>query len=85
VAIKRQTGEIVEGPDFVVRGLASPEEEADAFEQARRVVRARIEELGPRPQRIWPSCKKKSAGHPAVFSAVEFGRRPVVVPYVMEL
>ena len=47
LAVKRQTGEIVEGPDFVVRGLASPDEESEAFEEVRRMIRSRVKEMGP--------------------------------------
>jgi ribonuclease J len=85
VAIKRQTGEIVEGPDFVVRGLASPEEEAEAFEEARRVVRSRILELGPAAAKDLAELQEEVRLAARRFFRRRFGRRPVVVPYVMEL
>jgi ribonuclease J len=85
LAIRRQTGEIVEGPDFVVRGLASPEEEAVAFEEARRVVRKRIEELGPAAANDLAELQEEVRLATRRFFRRRFGRRPVVVPYVMEL
>jgi ribonuclease J len=85
LAIKRQTGEIVEGPDFVVRGLASPEEEAEAFEEARRVVRKRVEELGPAAAADLAELQEEVRLAARRFFRRRFGRRPVVVPYVMEL
>jgi len=85
LAVKRQTGEIVEGPDFVVRGLASPDEEAEAFEEARRVVRARVAEMGPAAVADLAELQEEVRLATRRFFRRRFGRRPLVVPYVMEL
>ena len=85
IAVSRQTGEIVSGPDFVTRGLASPGRRGrlPGAEEARHrhgSVRCR--------GRRWPICRssKRRFGSwsAAIFAALS-GRRPVVVPYVMEL
>ena len=85
LAVKRQTGEIVEGPDFVVRGLASPDEESEAFEEARRVIRSRVKEMGPAAVADLAELQEEVRLATRRFFRRRFGRRPVVVPYIMEL
>jgi ribonuclease J len=85
VAVKRQTGEIVEGPNFITRGLVSPDEEAEAFEEARRVVRAKIESMTPAAIADLAELQEEVRLTTRRFFRRRFGRRPVVVPYVMEL
>ena len=44
IAVSRQTGEIVSGPDFVTRGLASPDGEGD-FRDLKKLVTGRVREM----------------------------------------
>ena len=85
LAVSRQTGEIVEGPDFVVRGLVSPEEEAETFEAARRAVVKRVREMGPAAVTDVAELQEEVRLAARRFFRKRLGRRPVVVPYILEL
>jgi ribonuclease J len=85
LAVARQTGEVVVGPDFVVRGLGSPEEEAADFEGARRAVLARIAEMTPAAVADLAELQEEVRAAVRRYFRRRLGRRPVVVPYVLEL
>ncbi len=85
LAVARQTGEVVVGPDFVVRGLNSPEEEASDFEGARRAVLARVAEMSPAAVADRAELQEEVRAAVRRYFRRRLGRRPVVVPYVLEL
>lgn len=85
LAVSRQSGEIVTGPDFVVRGLGSPDEEASDFEGARRAVVTRVEGMTPAAVADPAELREEVRLAARRYFRKTLGRRPVVVPYIMEL
>ena len=84
LAVSRQTGEIVAGPDFVTRGLASPDGEGD-FRELKKLVTARVREMSRAAVADLPELQEELRVAVRRYFRRTLGRRPVVVPYVMEL
>jgi len=86
LAVSRQTGDIVLGPDFVVRGLVPPDESGGTdFAEVKKLVVERVHEMGA------AAIVDEAELHEEVRLVVRryfrrrLGRRPVVVPYILEL
>ena len=84
LAVSRQTGEIVAGPDFVTRGLASPDGEGD-FRELKRIVTARVHEMSKAAVADLAELQEELRLAVRRYFRRTLSRRPVVVPYVMEL
>lgn len=85
LAVVRQTGEIVTGPDFIDRGLVSPEEQAAAFEGARAAVLERVGGMSTAAIADLAELQEEVRLAARRYFRRTLGRRPVVVPYIMEL
>ncbi len=80
------TGEIVTGPDIMSRGFAGEELEDEIVDEAREIVSKRIGEIVEQDsfddiEDIRNGCRKALAK----FLYDRTGRRPVVVPIIMEM
>ncbi len=85
MAIHQQTGELVAGPDLISRGFMRVEESEEILEQAKRLV---LESLGgiSREIRTDPSELKEEV-HKVLrrYFNKALGRRPVILPLIMEM
>jgi len=85
MAIHQQTGELVAGPDIISRGFTGAEEGEEILEQAKTLV---LESLGGfnREIRTDPSELKEEVRKTLrrYFNKI-LGRRPVIVPLIMEM
>ncbi len=85
MAIHQQTGELVAGPDIISRGFTGAEEGEEILEQAKTLV---LESLGgfSREIRTDPSELKEEVRKRLrrYFNKI-LGRRPVIVPLIMEM
>lgn len=85
MAIHQQTGELVAGPDIISRGFTGAEEGEEILEQAKTLV---LESLGgfSREIRTDPSELKEEVRKTLrrYFNKI-LGRRPVIVPLIMEM
>jgi len=85
MAIHKQTGELVAGPDLISRGFMRAEESEEILEQAKRLV---LESLGgiSREIRTDPSELKEEVRKVLRrYFNKALGRRPVVLPLIMEM
>ncbi len=85
LAVKRQTGEIIEGPDFVVRGLVAPEEEEAIFREARGAVLERVGRMSKAAIADLAELQEEVRLAARRYFRRRLGRRPVVIPYILEL
>jgi ribonuclease J len=85
LGVSRQTGEIVVGPDFVTRGLSAPEQRDDDFDELKKLIRDRVRSM-PRAAIADEAELQENVRQTArrYFRKV-LGRRPVVVPYILEM
>ena len=85
LAVSRQTGEIVVGPDFVTRGLLAPDQRESDFDELKKLVIERVSAM-PRAA-IADESELQEHVRQTVrrYFRKKLGRRPVVVPYILEL
>jgi ribonuclease J len=84
VGIEQQTGELLTGPDLLSRGFL-PSTNGEGFEAAKEAVRATLSEL-PRESRMDVGAVKEQVRQTLRrYFRRTFGRRPVVLPFVMEM
>jgi ribonuclease J len=84
VGIDQQTGELLTGPDLLSRGFLAATN-GEGFEAAKEVVRTALGEL-PRESRADVGTVKEQVRQILRrYFRRTFGRRPVVLPFVMEM
>lgn len=85
VSMDRSTGEILAGPDLLSRGFLHPEDSSELFEQCgERIVQA-LEELNYTEGSDWDTVRLAVHDTVAKYLRKKTGRRPVVVPVIMEI
>jgi ribonuclease J len=85
LAVSRQTGEVVAGPDFMTRGLVSPDGAEGDFRELKRLVVKRVGEMSPAAVADLAELQEELRVVVRRYFRRVLGRRPVVVPYVLEL
>ncbi len=84
VSIDRQTGKLVAGPDLISRGFLYSSEDGTVTEDARKLVRREFEHDGDSPAECsWAHRKIKNTLGQVMYERT--GRRPMILPVVMEV
>lgn len=85
VSMDRSTGEILAGPDLLSRGFLDSEDSGELFEKtAEKVVQA-IEELNYTEGSDWDTVSVTVHDTVGKYLRKQTGRRPVIVPVIMEI
>lgn len=84
VIIDRQTGELVAGPDLLSRGFLSDAEESRINDEAQDLVRRTFHHNGKVPAE-WSWAHRKIKHTLGQFVYQRTGRRPMILPVVMEV
>ena len=84
LAIAQQSGEIVAGPDLVSRGVMGEEANPDILERARGAVLEALAAINPE-SRTDPAEVKEEVRKALRRYFKRFDRRPVILPFVMEM
>lgn len=85
MGIHQQTGEVVAGPDLVARGFIRSEEEQGLLDQARQLVRDYLDGCGPEVLTDSAELKEELRRALRRFFQKRLRRRPVVLPFIMEM
>lgn len=85
LAVDQHTGELVSGPDFISRGIFEEGESARYFEEARQVVAATLREIAPESRTDSLEVKEEVRKALRRYLSRTLDRRPVVLPFVMEM
>lgn len=85
VSMDRSTGEIVAGPDILSRGFLHPEDSGELFEQAAEKAVQALEELNYTEGSDWDTVRITVHDTVAKYLRKKTGRRPVIVPVIMEI
>lgn len=85
VALDRATGEILSPPDLISRGFLHPEDSEELFDEARNRVEEALEAMDADEEMDWDNVRSMVRDTVARFLRKKTGRRPVVVPVVMEI
>jgi ribonuclease J len=84
VRVDQQTGELVNGPDLLSRGFL-PSNDGEDFAAAKEAVSVSLNELPPESRTDTGIVKEQVRLSLRRYFRRTFGRRPVVLPFVMEM
>jgi ribonuclease J len=84
LGIAQQTGELLSGPDLLSRGFL-PSNDGEDFAAAKEAVCAALNELPPESRTDTGVVKEQVRLSLRRHFRRTFGRRPVVLPFVMEM
>ena len=85
VSMDRSNGEIVSGPDILSRGFLLPEDSAELFEEACEKIVQAVDELNETEGSDWDTVRLTVHDTVSRYLRKRTGRRPVVVPVIMEI
>jgi ribonuclease J len=85
VALDQRSGEVVSGPDLVLRGLVLEEAKPDHVQEARGVVLDALAAVSPESRTDPVEVKEEMRKALRRYFNRTLGRRPVVLPYVVEM
>jgi ribonuclease J len=85
VVIDRATGDILSGPDIISRGFLHPEDSEELFEEARHRIEESLDSMQNEEELNWDDIRISLRDIVTRYLKKATGRRPVVVPVVMEL
>ncbi len=84
IPIQKSTGRVTSGPDIISRGFIYMKQSGELIDQAKRTV---LQSLRLKKGRMmdWQFVRKQISENLAVFLARETGRRPLIVPVIVEV
>jgi ribonuclease J len=85
LAVNQHTGEIISGPDLMSRGFVIEDESQAYLERARQVVLEALAALAPESRTVPAEVKEEMRRALRRYFKKTLERRPVVLPFVMEL
>ncbi len=85
VGIDRATGDIVYGPDLISRGFLHPEDSEELFVEAAKLVENELISMEPEEEVDWDNARSTVRDIVSKFLKKKTGRRPVVIPVVLEI
>jgi ribonuclease J len=85
IAVDQHSGELIAGPDFVARGVFAEGEQQRHFDEAREVVLAALGAIAPESRTDSLEVKEEVRKALRRYLAKRLDRRPVVLPFVMEM
>lgn len=85
VALDRVSGEVLSGPDMISRGFLHPEDSEELFQEASERVVELLNEMAVEQEQDWDNVRTMLRDVVARFLRKRTGRRPVVVPVVLEV
>jgi ribonuclease J len=85
LAVDQHSGELIAGPDFVARGVFAEDEQQRHFDEAREVVLAALNAIAPESRTDSLEVKEEVRKALRRYLSKTLARRPVVLPFVMEM
>jgi len=85
LAVDQHSGELIAGPDFIARGVFAEDEQQRHFDEAREVVLAALGAIAPESRTDSLEVKEEVRKALRRYLAKSLDRRPVVLPFVMEM
>lgn len=85
LAIDQQTGAVIQGPDLVTRGFIPEQDTQEYLERARGVVLDALAQITPESRADSLEVKEEVRKALKRFFTKTLERRPVIVPFVMEM
>lgn len=85
VVVDRATGDILSGPDLISRGFLHPEDSEEMFEEAKKRIEEAMEEMAVDEENDFDNLRTSIRDVVTRYLRKATGRRPVIIPVVMEM
>ncbi len=85
LALNRNSGKIVSGPDVITRGFIPEEEHHPLLEEARNLICAMLQEHSPAAMTDWEELRVEVRKTLRRLFNKKMDRRPLILPLIMEL
>ncbi len=85
VALDRKKGLLLAGPEIVTRGFVYVRESEEMLEEAKEAVARRVDRLSPKQLLDWNVVKSHVRDEAATFFFEITGRRPMIMPVIIEV
>ena len=85
LALDQHSGELINGPDLVTRGFIFEEDGSAYLEQAKVVVRDALAQITPESRTDSLEVKEEVRKALKRYFARTLDRRPVILPFIMEM
>ena len=85
MVVKERTGELISGPEIITRGVLFEERRGDVIQQAKEILLKTWEEISSMSRSDEIEVEKEVRGALKRFFRKEMGRRPVIIPVVIEM
>ena len=85
LALDQHTGELISGPDLISRGFIVEEDGQAYLEQARSVLRDALAQITPESRTDSLEVKEEVRKTLRRYFAKTLDRRPVILPFIMEM
>jgi ribonuclease J len=85
VSVDKETGKLVSGPDIVSRGFVSQRRSTDLIEGAKERVRDSLIAMNGHSPKEWSFLSRKIKDVAGSYLYEQTGRRPMIMPMVMEV
>ena len=85
LSVDRQTGDLLAGPDLISRGFVYEGQAGVFYEEARAEIRASLEGVPREELADWASMRRHVRRSLGKFVWSRTGRRPIILPVVMEV
>ena len=83
--MEKQSGSFISGPDIVTRGFVYVRESEDILEEARKRAAAEMEVIERREITEWSLIKTHLKNVLGDYFYQETGRRPIILPIIIEV
>lgn len=85
IAIEKQTGRLLSGPDIISRGFVFEDASQELLQEVRDVVVGALEEMGPEAKSEWTMVQARVRNLLKKFLLKKMDRKPMILPVIIEV
>ncbi|MBI3393205.1 MAG: ribonuclease J [Nitrospirae bacterium] len=85
IAIEKQTGRLLSGPDIISRGFVFEDASQELFQEVREVVVGTLDEMGPEAKSEWTMVQARVRNLLKKFILKKMDRKPMILPVIIEI
>ncbi|MBI1865434.1 MAG: ribonuclease J [Nitrospirae bacterium] len=85
IAIEKQTGRLLSGPDIISRGFVFEDASQELLQEVREVVVGTLDEMGPEAKSEWTMVQARVRNLLKKFILKKMDRKPMILPVIIEI
>ncbi|OGW60597.1 MAG: ribonuclease J [Nitrospirae bacterium RBG_16_64_22] len=85
IAIEKQTGRLLSGPDIISRGFVFEDASQELLQEVREVVVGTLDEMGPEAKSEWTMVQARVRNLLKKFLLKKMDRKPMILPVIIEV